>query len=635
MAGIDYTLPGQFKGIQVESPINQMTQAMQLRALQDTSQMNALKAQEYQQQVQEKNALARLMGSGVKYGSDEFFNRLSVEAPSYFEKIATGLEKRQSADAQQQLALSAKQQREAAEEEQRRKTRLANREFGLRKIAGAPNYGQAVSMIERSVRAGEIDREEADDMLSRLTPDADMGQFRTQTLTNMLAPEKVFEEQRAAEKATFDIDKLKSDKFERRLKLYQSVVPNINTIDGVSQLVSAMYQDLDLGPILSQVRPYEEAINANQDAFNQDPENWKLTSSGVNPKDIIEMARAKNKPISVSPGSQLLDPNSLEVMYTAPTTAKESESDLARLQRERAAIAAENPDDPRLAQYDAAIAKATAINSPLSDLARKQNELEILEAQLLKTPNDKKLLEKINQYRKDIKKDTEYKPATVVVQTPTLAPDAIDMNANRFLVDGTLPQGISKANRDAIINRASVLAKEKGLSADRISQLEVTANKQALGQLSRTETMVGAFEKNFVKNVKIVENLNSKRDSTGVPLLQKWINAGKKAGTGDPDLAAINVAIKAVVNEYGKIVSGSMGNTAVAVSEIKRMEDLLNAAQNPQDVQAVLNIMRAETKNRMDGFKEQRAELLGSMRSSTTAPKPPAGKADTNNKWLK
>jgi hypothetical protein len=381
MAGIDYNILGQIKPFQLESPMNAMAQAMQLRGLQESSQMNALKAQEYQQQVQERNALARLMGSGIKYGSDEFFNRLSVEAPSFYEKIATGEEKRQSANVQQQLARTTQQQREAAEEEQRRKTRLASREFGLRKIAGAPDYGQAVSMIERSVRAGEIDREEADDMLSRLTPDADMSQFRTQTLTNMLAPEKVFEEQRAAEKATFDIDKLKADKAERKLKLFQSVVPNINTIDGVSQLVAAMYQDPDLGPVLSQVRPYEDAVTANQDLFNQDSENWKLTSSGVNPKDVIEMARNKVKEQRTiedraAPKPEKFDLNGkivtrdmnpysdtyLQIIATDEKTAApmaRTESNLARLQRERAEIFAANPNDPRINQIDEAIGKET------------------------------------------------------------------------------------------------------------------------------------------------------------------------------------------------------------------------------------------------------------------------------------
>ena len=543
MAGIDYSIPGQFKGIQLESPINQMARAMELRNLQETSQINALRAQEYELKTREAQETSRQRNALAQY----------LANPN-------------------------------------KPTDALQLEAGVRKVAPL----LADQWVDSQLKRGEL-------------------------------------EEKISERGFKN--------FDRKFKLYQSFVPGVNSVDGVSQFVSAAYQDPDLAPILNQIRPYAEALNANLDEYNRNPENWKLNAAGVSPDKIMEIARNKakeereaNKPVVVAPGGVLVSPSGDEI-FKAPD--REKESNLARLQRELADIVKENPDDPRIAQYNAAITKETTTNLSPSDLARKQNELEILEAQLLKTPNDKKLRERIDQYRKDIKKDTEYKPSTVVVQAPTLAPDAIDMNANRFLVDGTLPQGISKANRDAIINRASVLAKEKGLSADRISQLEVTANKQALGQLSKTETMVGAFEKNFVKNVKIVENLNKKRDSTGVPLLQKWINVGKKAGTGDPDLAAINVAIKAVVNEYGKIVSGSMGNTAVAVSEIKRMEDLLNAAQNPEDVQAVLNVMRAETQNRMEGFKEQRAELTTSMRSSTAAPKAPAGKVDTNNKWLK
>lgn len=108
MAGIDYTIPGQFKGLQIEPPMNAMARAMELRNLQETSQLNALKAQEYQQQVKEKNALAQLMANEkLPYGSDAFYSQLATVAPSFYEKIATG-------EAQRQTALSTKQQREAA-----------------------------------------------------------------------------------------------------------------------------------------------------------------------------------------------------------------------------------------------------------------------------------------------------------------------------------------------------------------------------------------------------------------------------------------------------------------------------------------------------------------------------------------
>jgi len=561
MAGIDYTIPGQFKGIQLESPMNAMAQAMQLRNLQETSQINALKAQEYQRGVQQRNALARIHADpNIKPGTPEYIARVSQEAPDMLEAV-------------QQRAM---QQAELGEK----------------------------------------------------------------------------------------IEERKYKNFDRKFNLYKSFVPTINSIDGVTQFVSAAYQDPDLAPILNQIRPYAEALNANQDEFNRDPENWKLNAAGVSPEKIMEIARNKakeereaNKPMVVAPGGRLVSPTG-EELFAAPD--REKESDLARLQRERATIVAENPDDPRVKNYDAAIAKlvnppehmsdlarlqneraaiakadandprlkdydariAKLINPAehLSDLARKQSELEQLEAELVKDPNNAKLKQRIKEYKDDIRKDTQWKPPTIVMQAPTLSKDALDMSADRFLTDGTLPPGISKANRDAIMNRAAAIAREKGINPDRVAQLEVTANKQALGQLSKTETMVGAFEKNFVKNVKIVENLNAKKDTTGVPLLQRWINAGKKAVSGDPDLAALNIAIKAVQNEYGKIVSGSMGNTAVAVSEIKRMEDLLNSAQTPQDVQAVLNTMKAETQNRIAGFKEQREELTRSMRSSTTAP---------------
>jgi hypothetical protein len=108
MAGIDYTIPGQFKGLQIEPPMNAMARAMELRNLQETSQLNALKVQEYQQQVKEKNALAQLMANTeLPYGSDAFYSQLATVAPSFYEKIATG-------EAQRQTALSTKQQREAA-----------------------------------------------------------------------------------------------------------------------------------------------------------------------------------------------------------------------------------------------------------------------------------------------------------------------------------------------------------------------------------------------------------------------------------------------------------------------------------------------------------------------------------------
>jgi hypothetical protein len=103
MAGIDYSIPGQFKGLQLESPMNAMAQAMQLRNLRETSQINALKAQEYQRAQQEDNELARIMSNtSLEFGSEPFMREVLRRAPSKYEGIATRATQRENLLAQKE-----------------------------------------------------------------------------------------------------------------------------------------------------------------------------------------------------------------------------------------------------------------------------------------------------------------------------------------------------------------------------------------------------------------------------------------------------------------------------------------------------------------------------------------------------
>jgi hypothetical protein len=345
MAQIDPSIAMGFRPPQIESPMNAMAQAMQLRNLQETSQLNALRAQDAQRQSSQRNALSRIYAdTSLKPGSPEQLARIQQEAPDLYEGVAT-----------------------------------------------------------------------------RAAQQAELGE---------------------------KVEERKYKNFDRKFNLYKSFVPTINSIDGVTQFVSAAYKDPDLAPILNQIRSYEEALNANQDEYNRDPENWKLNASGVSPEKIMEIARNKakedreaNKPMVVAPGGQLVSPTG-DVLFSAPD--REKESDLARLQRERAAIAETNPEDPRLKQYDAAIAKATATNQPLSDLARKQNELAMLEEELRADPNNKGLQQRIKEYRDDIRKDTQFRPVTNVSVAAPVTPVTIQdpNNPNQNIVingrDGTV-----------------------------------------------------------------------------------------------------------------------------------------------------------------------------------------------------
>jgi len=189
-----------------------------------------------------------------------------------------------------------------------------------------------------------------------------------------------------------------------------------------------------------------------------------------------------------------------------------------------------------------------------------------------------------------------------VAPSAALTGDALDNAASRYALDGTLPSNLGRGNQGAmntvkILSRAAEIAKERGDSpeASRIRQLANKASSAALTDLSKREAQVGAFERTFVRNTQLVDTLSDRLDRTGVPLANKWIQAGKRAVTGDPDLSALDAAIKGAVNEYTKIVSGSMGNTAMAEGEIKKIESLLSAAQTPEQVKAVIQTMKVET----------------------------------------
>jgi hypothetical protein len=212
----------------------------------------------------------------------------------------------------------------------------------------------------------------------------------------------------------------------------------------------------------------------------------------------------------------------------------------------------------------------------------------------------------------------------------SFTPEAISNAASRYNIDGTLPpMGMGKTSamaRSAILNEAAVQAGNSGLSGDeqRIQQIGNKANSASLSKLQQSQSMVGAFEKNFNKNADLALGLSDKVGNTGVPIINQWINVGKRTVAGDPALSAYDLSIKATVNEYSKIISGSMGNTAMAESEVKKVESLLSSAQTPEQVKSVINMMKTETQNRMQGYEDQKAELRASMRSGKPAATQPA-----------
>jgi len=164
----------------------------------------------------------------------------------------------------------------------------------------------------------------------------------------------------------------------------------------------------------------------------------------------------------------------------------------------------------------------------------------------------------------------------------SLSPEAIDAAAASYRLTGVLPAlgmgGIGV--RTAILNRAAQLASADGSNAqaEAINKIANKSNQVALSQLEKQATMVGAFEKTAKDNANLALSLSDKVDRTGIPVFDKWVQAGQKSVAGNSDVASFHAANETFINEYAKIMSGSMGNNPVSDAARANAHEILSHA---------------------------------------------------------
>lgn len=217
-----------------------------------------------------------------------------------------------------------------------------------------------------------------------------------------------------------------------------------------------------------------------------------------------------------------------------------------------------------------------------------------------------------------------------------LSHDAIETAAERYRIDRTLPPNMGRGAQGAleikrVLNRAAEMAAQDGLTAEEQSlrQIANKASAQGLGQISRQEATLGAFEKNAVSNADLALQASEKVDRTGIPVFNRWLQAGRTAITGDEDARVFNAANSTFVSEYAKVMSGGTGAAATTEGATHRAQDLLNTADTKEAYRKVIGQLKLEMRNRMTGFAQQKQELMQGMGSqpnqgASTAPTPVA-----------
>jgi hypothetical protein len=189
------------------------------------------------------------------------------------------------------------------------------------------------------------------------------------------------------------------------------------------------------------------------------------------------------------------------------------------------------------------------------------------------------------------------------------------MDAWRYLTDGTLPtnmgRGVQGAGQaTAIRNRSAALAKEMGMSPDeiRMAQLTNKTQVQAIGQLAKAKAQILQFEKTANMNSDLALEASEKVDRTGVPVLNRWIQAGRTQIAGDPEASKFHAATETFVSEYAKVMSGGYGAAATTEGAQQRAHTLLNTAQTKEQFRENVGQLKREMGNRVKALNGQMDE---------------------------
>lgn len=158
----------------------------------------------------------------------------------------------------------------------------------------------------------------------------------------------------------------------------------------------------------------------------------------------------------------------------------------------------------------------------------------------------------------------------------------------------------------------------------------LTAKMKALGQRQLFVSAGNQYVRNMQSQADLVDKYMAKGAAGGVPVLNKWIQAGRKAVAGDPDVTALDTAIRGLAREHQRIVTGVTSNAQLHVAAQATADELLNKDMAPEQMRATMKVMREEADNAIKAGQDEISALksdIGKRHSGgESGSEAPAGK---------
>lgn len=206
-------------------------------------------------------------------------------------------------------------------------------------------------------------------------------------------------------------------------------------------------------------------------------------------------------------------------------------------------------------------------------------------------------------------------------------PETADFLADRLRNGDTralqgLGHGLQGSNNILEVQRRAAQRESSGVpisDSARSIQSNVASNA---GLMTAERTQAAAMAKLSIYGrsafnaTKLVEQLSNDIPRTQFPPINAAINA-YKTKTGDPKIVALGQAITTLTNEYARAIGGGHGT----VHDKEVAEQRLSAAQTPEQLAAVVDVMRKEitlAEHAMPAARQQMREIYAPNSKGTT-----------------
>jgi hypothetical protein len=131
----------------------------------------------------------------------------------------------------------------------------------------------------------------------------------------------------------------------------------------------------------------------------------------------------------------------------------------------------------------------------------------------------------------------------------------------------------------------------------RRSTANISSLTSALSKMQQQKAAVDSFSKTALGNFNTVIALSKKIDTTGVPMLEKWIRAGKKSA-GDSDMQAFEFQWNIATAELARALRQPNLTGVLTNEQLEGIEKAIPLASNTASLQKIYDLANADVQRR-------------------------------------